>query len=75
MFTKSYQFHNVPPFCQFYKKVVIRLSEHGDVIEKQTLRIAPQRFLANSVPVYHIACWFRSCAVLKFTQFYHSSFF
>jgi len=23
----------------------------------------------------HLACWFRSCAVLKFDQFYHSNFF
>jgi len=28
-----------PPFCQFYKKVVLRLSEHGDVIETQTLKV------------------------------------
>ena len=30
-----------PPFCQFYKKVVIRLSEHGGVIETQTIGIVP----------------------------------
>ena len=30
-----------PPFYQFYKKVVLRLSEHGDVIETQTIRIIP----------------------------------
>ena len=27
------------------------------------------------VVMCHIACWFRSGAVLKFDQFYHSSFF
>jgi len=33
------------------KKVVLRLSEHDGVIEKQTKRFAPpQSFLANSVP-------------------------
>jgi len=26
-----------PPFCQLYKKVVLRLSEHGDVIETQAI--------------------------------------
>ena len=26
------------PFCQFYRNVVLRLSEHGDVIETQTIR-------------------------------------
>ena len=31
MFTKIYQFHNVPPFYRLYRKVVLRLSEHGDV--------------------------------------------
>jgi len=47
--------------CQFYKKVVLRLSEHGDVIETQprvlylydmhtTQRLLPLRFLANSAP-------------------------
>jgi len=33
---KIYHFHKMPPFCQFYKKVVLRLSERGDVIEAQT---------------------------------------
>jgi len=51
MFTKLYQFYNVPPFCQFYKKVVLWLCEHGDVIDTQTVRfVPPQSFLANSVP-------------------------
>ena len=39
-----------PPCRQFYKKVVVRLSEHGDVIQTQTLKVCrPQRFLPNSV--------------------------
>jgi len=33
-----YQFHNVPQFGHFYKKVVLRLSEHGGVIETHTIR-------------------------------------
>jgi len=45
-----YQFRNVPQFGQFYKKVVLRLSKHDDVIETQTVRFGtPQSFLANSV--------------------------
>jgi len=40
-----------PQFGQFYKKVVLRLGEHGDVIETQTIRFVPPKvFLANSVP-------------------------
>jgi len=45
MVTKIYQFHNVPPFCQFYKKVVLRLSEHGDVNEMETIRIVTPQLL------------------------------
>jgi len=48
---KIYHFHNLPPFCQIYKKVVLRVSEHDDVIETQTIKVCPlQSFLANSVP-------------------------
>jgi len=47
MVTKLYQFHNVPLFCQFYKKVVLRLSERGDVIETQTIRIVPPKFFSK----------------------------
>jgi len=36
-----YQFHNVPQFGQFYTKVILRLSEHGDVIE--TMRFVPPK--------------------------------
>jgi len=40
-----------PSFCQFYKKVELRLSEHDDVIERQTIKVCPpQNLLANSVP-------------------------
>ena len=53
MVTKICKFHNVSPFCQFYKKVVLPLNEHDDVIETQTIKICPlQSFLANSVPDY-----------------------
>jgi len=40
-----------PPFCQFYKKVVLLLSERGDAIETQTIKVCPppQSFLANSI--------------------------
>jgi len=39
-----------PPFCQFCEKVVLRLSEHGDVIETKTVRFVPSKvFLAHSV--------------------------
>jgi len=33
-----------PQFGQFYKKVVLRLGEHGDVIETQTRRFVPPKF-------------------------------
>ena len=34
-----------PQFGQFHKKVVLLLSEHGDVIETQTIRfVAPKIF-------------------------------
>jgi len=39
-------------FRQFYKKVVLRLSEHGDVIETQIISFFPRNFLENSVPVF-----------------------
>jgi len=35
------QFHNVTPTLPILQKVVLRLSEHGDVIETQTVRIVP----------------------------------
>jgi len=34
---KIYYFHNLPPIWPNIKKVVARLSEHGDVIETQTM--------------------------------------
>jgi len=34
----AYQFYNVPPILPILQKVVLRLSEHGDVIETQTIR-------------------------------------
>ena len=34
-----------PPFCQFFKKVVVRLSGHGDAIKTQTMMVClPQKF-------------------------------
>jgi len=30
-------------FGKFYKKVVLRLGEHGDIIETQTIRFVPQK--------------------------------
>ena len=46
-----YQFHNVPPIWPILQKFVLRLSEHGDVIETQAIRfVHPKAFLANSVP-------------------------
>jgi len=41
--TKLYQFHNVPPILPIFQKVVLRLSEHDDVIETQTIRIVPRK--------------------------------
>jgi len=41
MVTKLYQFHNAPPYLPILQKgcTVLRLSEHGDVIETQTARV------------------------------------
>jgi len=30
-------------FSQFYEKVVLRLSEHGDVIETHTIKVCPPK--------------------------------
>ena len=44
MATKIYKLHNASlTFCQFYKKVVLRLHEHDDVIEMQTIKICPPK--------------------------------
>jgi len=43
-----------PQFGQFYKKVVLRLSEHGDVIETQTIRFVPTNFFSKLGPCYQI---------------------
>jgi len=40
----------VPHFANFSKTVVLRLSEHDDVIETQTIRYVPPKFFRNSVP-------------------------
>jgi len=40
-----YQFHSImyPQFGHVYKKVVLRLGEHGDVIETQTIKFVPAK--------------------------------
>jgi len=52
MVTKIYKFHNVSPILPM--KVLLRLSEHDDVIETRTIKIYPpipsQSFLANLIP-------------------------
>jgi len=48
--TKLYQYHNVTPIVSIYKKVVLRLSEHVDVIETQTIRIVPQNVFSKLGP-------------------------
>jgi len=50
MVTKMYQFHNAPHILPILENFVLRLSEHDDVIETQTKRFVPPKFLANSVP-------------------------
>jgi len=44
--------HYVAQFGQFCKKVVLRLSEHGDVIETQTIRFVPPMFFSKLGPWY-----------------------
>jgi len=51
-----YQFHNVPPIWPVLQKVVLRLSEHGDVIETPNNKVCrPKSFLANSIPTSRIS--------------------
>jgi len=63
MVTKLYQFHNLPPFCQ---KVVLRLSEHGDVIETQTVRFSPPKIFGKLVPALRS---FKSAGILVFLSY------
>jgi len=65
MVTKIYQYHNVPPFYQFYKKVVLWLSGHGDVIETQTRRFVPPKFFSKLGP-WSVALTF--CCVQHLTD-------
>jgi len=44
----------------------------GGHVPRVPHQIAPMRQI---VVMSHIACWFRSGALLKFDQFYHSCFF
>jgi len=43
-----------PQFGQFYKKVVLRLGEHGDVIETQTVRLVPPTFFSKLGPCFKV---------------------
>jgi len=43
---------------------------------ESSMYLRQRRWLRHQIDVMcHIACWFRSGAVLKFDQFFHSSFF
>jgi len=44
MFTKLYQFHNVSPILPILQKGRTTVSEHGDVIEMQTIIVPPKVF-------------------------------
>jgi len=45
MVTKIYNFQNVSPILPLLQKGLQRLSEHGDVIKTQTLKVCtPQSF-------------------------------
>ena len=39
---------NLNPFCQFHKKVALRLSEDVDLIQTQTIKVVPPK-VPNSV--------------------------
>jgi len=42
-----------PNYGNFYKKIVLWLSENGNVIEKQTIKVCYHKsYLENSVPVH-----------------------
>jgi len=42
---------------------------------QSSMYLLRRQWLRQIAVMCHIACWFRSGAVLKFDQFYHSSFF
>jgi len=63
MVTKLYRFHNMPPSCHFYKKVVLRWSEHGDVIETQTVEIVPPKVFSKLGP----CVWYVKPCVFHYT--------
>jgi len=42
--TKLYPFHKVPP--------ILRLSEYGDLIKTQTVRIVPSKYFSKLGPCY-----------------------
>ena len=50
------------PFCEFYKKVVLQLSEYGDVIETQTVRIVPPKVFwqTRSLDLRQLQQWCQS---------------
>jgi len=45
MFPKIYYFHILPPLCQFYKNVALRLSEHIDDVQTQTIKVVPPKVI------------------------------
>jgi len=53
MVTKIYQFYNVPSILPILQKVVLRLIEHGDVIETQR-RYVPPTFLSKLGPCMYL---------------------
>ena len=42
---------------------------------ESSMYLRRRQWLRQIAVMCHIACWFRSGAVFKFDQFYHSSFF
>ena len=56
-----YQFDNVPPIFPILQKVLLRLSEQGDVTETQRITFVPPKFFSKLGPVL---CHDHVCSVV-----------
>jgi len=54
MVPKMYHLHNLLQFFQFYKTDVLRLSEHGDVIGKQTIKSGQEEQTLKKLSCYAV---------------------
>jgi len=78
MFTKMYQFDNVPPIFPILQKVLLRLSEQGDVTETQRITFVPPKFFSKLgpclVPWSCMQCSFEKSYQKKRTRYRHYTY-